>query len=77
VASSYDWSATHARRRGGAALERYQSGDWPSGSVIRRLHGSAAEARSDALPSSTKAVDHAGLASSSAMTQLPPDQRAT
>ena len=44
VASSYDWSATHARRRGGAALARYESGDWPSGSVIRRLYGSAASA---------------------------------
>jgi hypothetical protein len=52
VASSYDWSATHARRRGGAALERYQSGHWPSGSVIRRLYGSAADARADAFPSS-------------------------
>jgi hypothetical protein len=50
VASSYDWSATHARRRGGPALARYQSGDWPSGSVIRRIYGLAAEARSDAFP---------------------------
>jgi hypothetical protein len=52
VASSYDWSGTHAGRRGGAALERYQSGDWPSGSVIRRLYDSAAEARNDAFPAS-------------------------
>jgi hypothetical protein len=50
VASSYDWSGTHARRRGGAALERYRNGDWPSGSVIGRLCGSAAEARGDAFP---------------------------
>jgi hypothetical protein len=49
VASSYDWSATHARRRGGAAMDRYRSGDWPSGSVIRRLYGSPAEARNDAF----------------------------
>jgi hypothetical protein len=49
VASSYDWSGTHARRRGGAPLERYESGDWPSGSVIHRLYGSAAEARIDAF----------------------------
>lgn len=49
VASSYDWSGTHARRRGGAALERYESGDWPSGSVIRRLYGTAAAARADAF----------------------------
>ena len=51
VASSYDWSGTDARRRGGAALARYESGEWPSGSVIRRLYGSAANARADAFPS--------------------------
>jgi AraC-like DNA-binding protein len=28
--SSYDWSRTHARRRGGQALERLADGDWPS-----------------------------------------------
>jgi hypothetical protein len=49
VASSYDWSASHARRRGGAALERYQAGDWPSGPVIRRLYDSHAAARADAF----------------------------
>jgi hypothetical protein len=27
--SSTDWSVTHARRRGGAALERVQARDWP------------------------------------------------
>jgi hypothetical protein len=53
VASSYDWSGTHARRRGGPALARYESGDWPSGPVIRRLYGSAANARADAFPSPT------------------------
>ena len=53
VASSYDWSGTHARRRGGTALARYESGDWPSGPVIRRLYGSAANARADAFPSPT------------------------
>jgi hypothetical protein len=50
VASSYDWSGTHARRRGGAALARYESGDWPSGPVIRRVYGSPANARADAFP---------------------------
>jgi hypothetical protein len=50
VASSVDWSGTHARRRGGAALERYQSARWPSGPVIRRLYGSPAAARADAFP---------------------------
>ena len=32
--SSYDWSRTHARRRGGEALERLRDGDWPSASVV-------------------------------------------
>src|SRR6516165_10436930 len=28
--SSYDWSRTHAQRRGGAALKRLDVGEWPS-----------------------------------------------
>jgi AcrR family transcriptional regulator len=28
--SSYDWSRTHARRRGGQALARLAEGDWPA-----------------------------------------------
>src|SRR5450755_5161843 len=32
--SSYDWSRTHARRRGGQALERLSNGDWPPASVV-------------------------------------------
>lgn len=50
VASSVDWSGTHARRRGGNALERYRSARWPSQSVIRRLYGTSAAARADAFP---------------------------
>ena len=50
TASSTDWSGTHARRRGGAALERYRSARWPSQSVIRRLYGTPAAARADAFP---------------------------
>jgi hypothetical protein len=50
VATVYDWSGTHARWRGGTALERYEAGDWPSGPVIRRLYGSPAAARADAFP---------------------------
>jgi hypothetical protein len=49
TASSVDWSGMHARRRGGAALERYQSARWPSQSVIRRLYRSPAAARADAF----------------------------
>jgi hypothetical protein len=42
--SSYDWSRTHARRRGGQALERLGSGDWPAASVVTSLFGTWAEA---------------------------------
>jgi hypothetical protein len=37
--SSYDWSRTHARRRGGEALKRLSEGDWPSASVVTDLFG--------------------------------------
>ena len=32
--SSYDWSRTHARRRGAQALERLDAGDWPPASIV-------------------------------------------
>ena len=47
--SSYDWSRTHARRRGGEALERLARGDWPAASVVTRLFGTWAAARAVAL----------------------------
>jgi AraC-like DNA-binding protein len=47
--SSYDWSSTHARRRGGQALERLRSGDWPAASVVASLFGSWAVARDAAV----------------------------
>src|SRR5947208_11817032 len=34
--SSYDWSRTHARRRGGEALKRLQAGEWPAPSTCDR-----------------------------------------
>ena len=37
--SSYDWSRTHARRRGGEALARLAQGEWPAASVVTRLFG--------------------------------------
>jgi hypothetical protein len=46
--SSYDWSRTHARRRGGEALTRLREGDWPSASVVTSVMGSWAAARSQA-----------------------------
>src|SRR5439155_18756567 len=43
--SSYDWSGTHACRRGGGALERILAREWPSSAVVtaptRRLEGGA------------------------------------
>jgi len=43
--SSYDWSRTHAGRRGGDALERLVIGEWPAASVVTRLFGTWAAAR--------------------------------
>jgi hypothetical protein len=43
--SSYDWSRTHAQRRGGIALKRLDERDWPSASVVGRVFGSWQEAR--------------------------------
>jgi hypothetical protein len=43
--TSYVWSRTHARRRGGEALERLASGEWPAASVVGRLFGTWAAAR--------------------------------
>jgi hypothetical protein len=42
--SSYDWSRTHARRRGRRALERLNDGDWPSASVVGGIFGTWAAA---------------------------------
>jgi AraC-like DNA-binding protein len=46
--SSYDWSRTHARRRGGEALKRLAEEGWPSASVVTDLFGSWAAARAAA-----------------------------
>jgi AraC-like DNA-binding protein len=46
--SSYDWSRTHARRRGGEALERLRTGDWPSAGVVTTVYGSWKAARAAA-----------------------------
>jgi AraC-like DNA-binding protein len=43
--SSYDWSSTHARRRGGGAVDRLSEGDWPSASVVTRVFGGWATSR--------------------------------
>src|SRR5437763_13321180 len=38
--SSYDWSRTQARLRGGAALRRLSEDEWPAASVVTKLSGS-------------------------------------
>jgi AraC-like DNA-binding protein len=43
--SSYDWSLTHACRRGGVARERLIAGTWPSASLVTALFGRWAAAR--------------------------------
>jgi hypothetical protein len=43
--SSYDWSRTHARRRGGEVLRRLEAGKWPPASVVTSVFGSWATAR--------------------------------
>src|SRR4051794_32000200 len=46
--SSYDWSRTHARRRGGEALKRLGRGEWPAASAVSRLFGAWAVASAEA-----------------------------
>ena len=46
--SSYDWSRTHASRRGPEALQRLEDGPWPSASTVSETYGSWAAARNDA-----------------------------
>ena len=55
--SSYDWSRTHARRRGGEALERLSTGDWPSASVVTAVYGSWNAARAAAAKQIVQAGD--------------------
>jgi AraC-like DNA-binding protein len=43
--SSYDWSRAHASRRGGQALVRLGSGEWPAASVVSAVFGDWAAAR--------------------------------
>ena len=42
--SSYDWSRTHAHRRGAEALARLGSGRWPAASVLASRFGTWAAA---------------------------------
>ena len=56
--SSYDWSRTHAQRRGREALERLSDRRWPSASVVTKLHGSWAAARAAAAEGVADAMEH-------------------
>ena len=47
--SSYDWSRTHACRRGAEALKRLQAGEWPAPSTVIDLYASWAAAVADAF----------------------------
>jgi hypothetical protein len=55
--SSYDWSHTHARRRGGEPLERLSGGEWPSASVVTGVYGSWKAARAVAAEQIVEAGD--------------------
>ncbi len=43
--TSYDWSRSHAMRRGPVALKRLAQGHWPSASVVGQLFGTWQAAR--------------------------------
>src|SRR3954467_13673036 len=47
--SSYDWSRTHAARRGAQAQRRLERGDWPAPATVSALYGTAAAALLDAF----------------------------
>src|SRR3954452_415665 len=51
--SSYDWSRTHARRRGEQALRRLGTGDWPAPATVTKLYGTWAHALADAFADPT------------------------
>ena len=55
--SSYDWSRTHARCRGGEPLERLRTGDWPSSGVVTAVYGSWKAARAAAAKHIVQAGD--------------------
>jgi AraC-like DNA-binding protein len=55
--SSYDWSRTHAGRRGGEALARLASGKWPAASVVTGLFGTWAVARAASVRQSWEGAE--------------------
>jgi hypothetical protein len=47
--TSYDWSVSHASRRGPDALCRLHDAEWPPASTVSEVYGSWAAARADAV----------------------------
>jgi hypothetical protein len=47
--SAYDWSRTHARRRGAQAMNRLERGDWPAPGTVSALCGTWSAAQPDAF----------------------------
>jgi AraC-like DNA-binding protein len=60
--SSYDWSRTHATRRGAEAVERLSEGEWPAASVVTGVFGSWKLARVVAAKRLAGVDDEAGRA---------------
>ena len=55
--TAYDWSISHASRRGPDALGRLQHAEWPPASTVSEVYGSWAAARADALPDALVAAE--------------------
>ena len=66
--SSYDWSRTHAHRRGGEPLERLSAGEWPSASAVSGVYGSWKAARTAAANQIVQADDDRQLIGASFLT---------
>jgi hypothetical protein len=47
--SSYDWSRTHAHRRGAQAMRRLERRDWPAPATVSGLYTTWAAAVLDAF----------------------------
>ncbi len=82
--SSYDWSRTHARRRGGDALDRLATEVWPAASAVTTVFGSWAIARAAASeydgvasPTSQPRVSEAPASSGSNGFALPKPREST
>ncbi len=59
--TSYDWSSTHAHRRGGDARARLAEGEWPAASVVTRLFGTWSAARAVARAAGWGDDERAGV----------------